>query len=163
MRKFLKFMYDDNVYYKYYEVIHILFHTGMRLSEFCGLTLRDIDRENNVINIDHQIQRTSDMRPVIESTKTNTGTRKLPITEDVAQCFRTIIEDREEPKCEKVVDGYAGFLFNDKNGYPEVAIHWDTDSTTWSSGTTIYIGCRCRISLPTSAAIPTTATWRSPV
>ena len=96
MRKFLKFIHDDNVYCKYYEVIYILFHTGMRISEFCGLTLRDINLENKVINIDHQLQRTSDMRLVIESTKTNAGTRKLPMTEDVAQCFRAIIEDREE-------------------------------------------------------------------
>ena len=47
------------------------------------------------------------------------------MTEDVAQCFRSIIEDREEPKCERVVDGYAGFLFTDKKGYPEVAMHWE--------------------------------------
>ena len=125
MRKFLKFIHDDNVYYKYYEVVYILFHTGMRISEFCGLTLRDIDLENKVINIDHQLQRTSDMRLVIESTKTNAGTRKLPMTDDVAQCFRAIIEDREAPEYERVVDGYAGFLFTDKNGYPEVAMHWE--------------------------------------
>ena len=62
---------------------------------------------------------------VIESTKTNAGTRKLPMTEDVAQCFRTISEDREELKCERVVDGYTRFLFTDKNGYPEVAMHWE--------------------------------------
>ncbi len=125
MRKFLKFIHDDNVYCKYYEVVYILFHTGMRISEFCGLTLRDIDMENKVINIDHQLQRTSAMKLVIESTKTNAGTRKLPMTEDVAQCFRAIIEDREEPEYERVVDGYAGFLFTDKNGYPEVAMHWE--------------------------------------
>ena len=35
MNKFLKFVHDDNVYCKYYEVIYILFHTGMRISEFC--------------------------------------------------------------------------------------------------------------------------------
>ena len=28
MRKFLKFVHDDNVYCKYYEVVYILFHTG---------------------------------------------------------------------------------------------------------------------------------------
>ena len=50
------------------------------------------------------------MRYVIESTKTNAGTRKLPITEDVARCFRAIIEDRESPQREKIIDGYAGFL-----------------------------------------------------
>ena len=30
MRKFLKFVHDDVVYCKYYEVVYILFHTGMR-------------------------------------------------------------------------------------------------------------------------------------
>lgn len=33
MRKFLKFIHDDVVYCKYYEVIYILFHTGMRISD----------------------------------------------------------------------------------------------------------------------------------
>ena len=78
MRQFLKFVHDDNVYCKYYEVVYILFHTGMRISEFCGLTLKDLDMKNRIINIDHQLQRTSDMRLVIESTKTNAGTRNLP-------------------------------------------------------------------------------------
>ena len=59
MRKFLKFVHDDVVYCKYYEVVYILFHTGMRISEFCGLTLKDIDLENRTVNIDHQLQRTS--------------------------------------------------------------------------------------------------------
>ena len=125
MRQFLKFVHDDNCYCKYYEVVYILFHTGMRISEFCGLTLRDIDLKNRIINIDHQLQRTSDMRYVIESTKTNAGTRKLPITEDVARCFRAIIEDREPPQREKFIDGYAGFLFYDKDGNSLVAMHWE--------------------------------------
>ena len=34
MRKFLKFVHDDVCYCKYYEVVYILFHTGMRISEF---------------------------------------------------------------------------------------------------------------------------------
>lgn len=36
MRKFLKFIHDDNVYCKYYEVVYILFHTGMRISDADG-------------------------------------------------------------------------------------------------------------------------------
>ena len=125
MRQFLKFVHDDNCYCKYYEVVYILFHTGMRISEFCGLTLRDIDLKKRIVNIDHQLQRTSDMRYVIESTKTNAGTRKLPITEDVARRFRAIIEDREPPQREKFIDGYAGLLFYDKDGNPLVAMHWE--------------------------------------
>ena len=125
MRKFLKFVHDDNVYCKYYEVVYILFHTGMRISEFCGLALKDVDLENRIINIDHQLQRTSDMRLIIESTKTNAGTRKLPMTEDVFRCFQAIVEDREKPLFEKMVDGYTGFLFLDKEGLPMVAMHWE--------------------------------------
>ena len=97
-------MHDDNVYYKYYEVVYILFRIGMRISEFCGLTIRNTDMESKVSNIDHQLQWTSDMRLVIESTK-NAGTRKLIMTKHIVQCFWTIIEGREEPKCERVVDG----------------------------------------------------------
>lgn len=77
----------------------------MRISEFCGLTIKDIDLENRIVNIDHQLQRLSDMTLVIELTKTFAGTRKLPITEDVVKCFQAIIEDREKPKLEKVVSG----------------------------------------------------------
>lgn len=125
MRKFLKFIHDDNVYCKYYEVVYILFHTGMRISEFCGLTLKAIDLENRIINIDHQLLRTSEMKYVIEATKTNAGTRKLPMTEDVFRCFQAIIEDREKPRFEKMVDGHTGFLFTDKDGMPLVAMHWE--------------------------------------
>lgn len=125
MRKFLNFVHDDNVYCKYYEVVYILFHTGMRISEFCGLTLKDLDMKNRIINIDNQLLRTSEMKYVVEDTKTNAGTRKLPITEDVFRCFQAIIEDRERPKIEKVVDGHSGFLFLDKNGMPMIAMHWE--------------------------------------
>ena len=125
MNKFLKFIKDDNVYWKYYDVVYILFHTGMRISEFCGLTLSDIDLENNIINIDHQLLRDSSSKKYIQSTKTNAGTRKLPMTEDVARCFQAIIEDRPKPKFEKMIDGYTGFLFLDDNGNPLVAMHWE--------------------------------------
>lgn len=124
MNKFLKFVHDDNVYCKYYEVIYILFHTGMRISEFCGLTISDIDLENNIVNIDHQLQRTSDMKYILDTTKTDAGTRKLSITQDVADCFRSILEDRKKPRYEKMIKGHTGFLFLDKNGNPEVAMHW---------------------------------------
>ena len=97
----------------------------MRISEFCGLIVRDIDLEHRVVNIDHQLQRGADMRYTIQPTKTNAGTRRLPITEDVAECFQAILEDREKPRVERIVDGYSGFLFLDKEGLPLVAMHWE--------------------------------------
>ena len=125
MEKFLKFVHDDNFYCKYYETVFILFHTGMRISEYCGLTISDIDLKNRIVNIDHQLIRTPAMELVIEPTKTEAGTRRLPITEDVARMFQAIIEDRPKPKVEKIVMGYSGFLFLDDAGLPLVAMHWE--------------------------------------
>ena len=95
------------------------------MKKFCGLTIKDIDLENRIVNIDHQLQRLSDMILVIESTKTSAGTRKPPITEDVAKCFQAIIKDRRKLKVEKVVDRYTGFLFVDDKCLPLVAMHWE--------------------------------------
>ena len=124
MNRFLKFVRYDNVYYKYYDAFYILFHTGLRISEFCGLTTNDLDMENRVINIDHQLQRTSKMEYVIESTKTNAGTRKIPMTEDVYQTFKRIIDNRPTDLPEIMVEGHCGFLYRDSQGRPEVSMHW---------------------------------------
>ena len=37
----------------------------MRISEFCGLTLKDIDLEKRTVNIDHQLQRTLDISVIM--------------------------------------------------------------------------------------------------
>ena len=124
MRKFLKFIHDDNIYCKYYEVVYILFHTGLRISEFCGLTVRDIDLKNMKIKVDHQLLRTSQMKYMVTETKTEAGKRLLPITEDVAKMFQVLVEDREAPKIEPIIDGHSGFLFYDKEGMSLVAMHW---------------------------------------
>ena len=38
-RDLLKFIKEDKHFSRYYDGIYILFHTGMRISEFCGLTI----------------------------------------------------------------------------------------------------------------------------
>lgn len=124
-REFLAFVKSDQHFSKYYDGIYILFKTGLRISEFVGLTLDDLDMRNRRIDVNHQLQRTRTMQYVIEPTKTNAGTRVLPMTDDVYACFQRIIENRNPPKVEPVIDGKAGFLFFDKNGMPMVAQHWE--------------------------------------
>lgn len=124
-RKFLKFVKEDPHFCKYYEGIYILFHTGLRISEFCGLTLSDIDFENHKIKVDHQLQKRAHIGYYIESTKTTCGTRTLPMTEEVEACFRKIILERNAPKIEPIVDGYTGFLYYDKDGSITYSLHWD--------------------------------------
>ena len=87
----------------------------MRISEFVGLTISDIDFVNRKINVDHQLQRTRSMKYVIEKTKTTGGVRQIPMTDDVYQCFKTILANRKAPKIEPMIDGYTGFLYLDKN------------------------------------------------
>lgn len=121
---FLEFVRNDKHYSKYYDGMYILFKTGMRISEFTGLTLRDVDLENKTVNIDHQLQKTGTL-VYIDTTKTYAGKRVIPISDDVCGCFQRIIDNRKKVKVEPMIDGYSGFLCFDKDGKPMVAMHWE--------------------------------------
>lgn len=124
-RELLRFIKEDKHFCRYYDAIYILFHTGLRISEFCGLTISDIEFDQMRIKIDHQLQRTSQMQYVIQDPKTESGIRYVPMSEEVVACFCRILANRVAPKVEPMVDGYAGFLFLDKNDRPMVALHWE--------------------------------------
>ena len=124
-RAFLEFVKNDKHFSRYYEGIYILLKTGLRISEFVGLTLADLDMVNRIITVDHQLQRTSKMEYIIEATKTTSGTRKIPMTDDVYACFERIIANRQKPKVEPIIGGKWGFMYLDKNGMPMVALHWE--------------------------------------
>lgn len=124
-RDLLKFIKEDRHFSRYYDGIFILFHTGLRISEFVGLTISDIDFEDRKINVNHQLQRKRNMEYIIEDTKTASGTRQIPMTDEVYECFKRVIRNRKRPKVEPMIDGYTGFLFLDKNDMPMVALHWE--------------------------------------
>ena len=124
-RKFLEFVKNDKHFSKYYDGIYILFFTGVRISEFCGITLSDIDLKAKTLNIDHQLVRTSQMKYIIETTKTDAGKRVLPLQDEVCECFKRIIENRKKLRTEPMIDGKIGFLYFDKNNKPMVAMHWE--------------------------------------
>lgn len=129
-RAFLDFVKNDKHFSKYYDGIYILFHTGLRISEFVGLTKKDIEFDNGRIKVDHQLQRKRNMEYIIEEPKTEKGIRYVPMNREVAECFRRIIANRKNPKKEFVLRDkkdklYQGFLFLDKNDMPMVALHWE--------------------------------------
>ena len=124
-RKYLDFVKQDAHFSRYYEGIFILFNTGLRISEFVGLTIKNIDFKHHKIIINHQLIRTTKMEYIIEEPKTESGIREIPMTREVEEAFRTIFSKRIKLKVEPMIDGHSGFLYLDKNNMPMVALHWE--------------------------------------
>ena len=89
------------------------------------ISLQDDEGKNHKINVDHQLQKKGKRGYYIEETKTESGTRVLPMSPDVEECFRRIIDNRKPPKVEPMVDGKSGFLCFDKNGSITYALLWE--------------------------------------
>lgn len=135
-RRLLEFVKGDRHYSRYYEGIFILFKTGLRISEFCGLTIADIDFDAQRIRVERQLQRTSEMRYVIQEPKTEKGIRFVPMSDEVSECFRKVIAQRLAPEVEPEVDGLSGFLYLDKNGIPWSPCIGSTTSSASSPSST---------------------------
>ena len=121
----LSFVKIDKVYQKYYDDILILLKTGLRISELCGLTVNDIDFVNEVVIIDHQLLKNKEVGYYIETPKTKSGIRQVPLSQEAIQAFQRVIKNRPEPQ-PIVIDGRVNFLFLNQKGYPKVAIDYNT-------------------------------------
>lgn len=124
-RTFLKFIEKDEHFRQYYDGMFLLFKTGLRIGEFCGLTLGDIDMENRTINVDKQLQYTGGKKAYVEKTKTSSGTRVLPMSDEVYEAMKRVISGRRKPKVEQLIDGCCGFLFLDGRGKPMLSYQWE--------------------------------------
>lgn len=123
----MDFIKNDKTDSKYYDEFVILLETGMRVSEFCGLTKNDLDFGTRRIRVDHQLIRERGGRYYVEKTKTECGCRFIPMTEMVVRSFQNILDRRNAAKTEMIVDGYSGFLLLDKDCKPKVALHIENE------------------------------------
>ena len=115
----LSFVEADNVYQKHYRAIVVLLNTGLRISELCGLTVKDIDFENGFINVDHQIIYDKDGYR-ISPPKTENSVRQIPMLEPVRKALQEEIQNRKNTQL-MIVDGYADFIFLNQKGAPMYA------------------------------------------
>ena len=135
--KLLSFASKDRTYSKYYDAIVILLKTGLRISELCGLTRQDIDLEHEVIHVDHQLLYSKETGYYIETPKTKSGVRDIPMSEEVKQAFERVMANK--PKAEPIeIDGYRGFLFLNGKGYPMTNAYY---RTTFANLTKKYNKC----------------------
>ena len=123
----MTFIREDKTYAKYYDEFVVLLGTGMRVSEFCGLTMNDLDFESRRIRVDHQLVRERSGKYYVEKTKTACGVRYIPMTDDVYQSLKNILACRKKVKVETIVDGYSGFILLDKDSKPKVALHIENE------------------------------------
>lgn len=121
------FIRGDKTYRKYYDEFVVLLETGMRVSEFCGLTKSDLNFENRRIRVDHQLVRERGSKYYVEKTKTECGCRFIPMTDTAYQSLKNILARRKTLKAEMIVDGYTGFLLLDKDDKPKVALHIENE------------------------------------
>lgn len=120
----LKFMQDDPVYAKYYDEVVILLETGLRISELCGLTETDLNFEKRFVNVDHQLLRSTEDGYYIETPKTDSGFRQVPMSAAAYEAFQRVLQNRRGAKTIEV-DGYSNFLFLNRDGLPKVAVNYD--------------------------------------
>ena len=121
----LSFIKTDNVYHKYYDDVLILLKTGLRISELCGLTMADIDFTNEVVVIDHQLLKSKEQGYYIETPKTKSGVRNVPLSKETIQAFHRVIKKRSKIRSMEI-DGHKDFLFVNSKGKPKVAIDYTT-------------------------------------
>lgn len=118
----LNFLKNDKQYARYYDVCVVLLYTGMRISEFCGLTTSDLDFEQRTIHINKQLLRRNDgSRCIQRMTKTKAGMRTIAMSDTVCESLRNMIRRREKCSVSPMIDQCGGFLMLTRQGNPVVA------------------------------------------
>ena len=63
----------------------------------------------------------------IEETKTSSGRRYIPMTDNVFESLKNILAKRPKLMFETEIDGYSGFILLDKDNKPKVALHIENE------------------------------------
>ena len=82
------------------------------------------DFKNEVVIIDHQLLKSKEQGYYIETPKTKSGIRQVPLSRETIQAFQRVM--KKHPKAEPfVIDGRSNFLFVNHKGKPKVAIDYN--------------------------------------
>lgn len=116
MERFLQFCSEDSHSKHCYDMIYILFWTGLRVSELCGLTLDNVDMDKHMIRVEKQLLSLNHTH-IVRKPKTSNGVRYIPMTDGVYECFEHVLATRYlkgdiEPVCyDERGNAYEGFVF----------------------------------------------------
>ena len=118
----LDFMKEHNFYKKYVDMMIILAYTGLRVSEFCALTVSDIDFENRLIHITKQILDIARVGLQFGPPKTAKGVRIIPIeSEELYEALKRAVHKAETRKVQCTLEGSSPMLFCTTRHHPYYA------------------------------------------
>lgn len=121
-RAFMDYIAHHPVYVHWWPMFTILLGTGCRIGEALGLRWRDLDFEKRVISINHSVTYypTEGNRSCVfhvHEPKTEAGIRTIPMLDMVKDAFDILKEEEEENGVnEQEIDGYTGFIFQNRFG-----------------------------------------------
>ena len=112
----IDFVNSQPKYARWAAMIGVLIGTGLRISEFVGLCESDLDFENNVINVDHQLtyrKGKDGCRFRVVPVKKAASNRSIPMLSDVKKLLQKLCEERTN---EQMIDGTTGFIIQNRYG-----------------------------------------------
>ena len=123
-QEFMRYMQNSAVYHNYYNMFLLALGTGLRVGELIGLRWKDIDLEQKIISVDHQLiyKNYGDgyRLHISQHPKSEAGTRKIPMADNVYKALIAIRKQSLDMGIKSIVeiDGYRDFIFVTKNGRP---------------------------------------------
>lgn len=121
---FLDYLIENQKYKHWYPIFSVMLGTGLRVGELTGLRWRDIDFDNNVINVNHTLvfyDRSKANRTGfgINTPKTEAGYRSVPMIDTVRKTlikYKKFISDNDI-KSVDIIDVYHDFVFVNRFGH----------------------------------------------
>ena len=121
----IAFIKENPFYSKYFDMINVLLWTGLRISEYCGLTIDDIDFVNRKISVNKQLVYGQNRKLRIAPPKTKTSVRDIPITDKIYGSLKNLVNTARQSNIINAVDGYCDFIALKPNG--KVQMYLDLD------------------------------------
>lgn len=120
---FEEFLAQQGKYHHWYPIFTVLLWTGMRVGEITGLRWCDIDLNENIISVNHNLVyysrgKTAGCGFAVNTPKTKAGERLIPMLPKVKEAFLLEKQHQEEwdIKCKARIDGYTDFIFVNRFG-----------------------------------------------
>lgn len=121
---FISYVSNHKIYNHWLPVFTVLLGTGLRIGEFVALRWEDCDFEDGIISINHNMvyrkyEDEEKARHHIVTPKTKAGIRIVPMLSEVREALNAEWAMQEIIGFnESIVDGYSGFIFQNRYGDP---------------------------------------------